>query len=185
MTVHPVICVTLLWSAELLQDPWQGAAREGSQSACREPPDSAEAAAALPAALHTCPRTRQVGLSNSRTSPSIWCVHAKAEGTVPVSEPMSLKWLVICRLPVPKEDTASIDEALKAAEWLTEEELQQEQQKIIASWARRSFKRIPGRPCHASPDCLSDTQEPLSSASVQPLGKPTGSCSLICASCMC
>ncbi len=56
---------------------------------------------------------------------------------------------------MPKEGTASIDEALKAAEWLTEEELQQEQQKIIASWARRSFKRIPGRPCHSTPECRS------------------------------
>ena len=52
----------------------------------------------------------------------------------------------MCRLPVQKEDTASIDEALKAAEWLTQEELQQEQQKIIASWRKaKRLRRIPGR----------------------------------------
>ena len=50
----------------------------------------------------------------------------------------------MCRLPVREEQTASIDEALKAAEWLTEEELQQEQQKIFASWASRAYKRVPG-----------------------------------------
>ena len=50
----------------------------------------------------------------------------------------------MCRLPVREEQTASIDEALKAAEWLTEEELQQEQQKIFASWASRASKRVPG-----------------------------------------
>ena len=68
----------------------------------------------------------------------------------------------MCRLPVPKEDTASIDEALKAAEWLTEEELQQEQQKIIATWAGRSFRCIPGEPCTGRADV--DIQEPLPSA---------------------
>ena len=59
--------------------------------------------------------------------------------------------ICICRLPVRKEDTASIDEALKAAEWLTKEELQQEQQKIIASWRKaKRLRRIPG----SQNDCI-------------------------------
>ena len=63
-----------------------------------------------------------------------------------VLQPVLWTSAFMCRLPLPKETTTSIDDALKAAEWLTEEELQQEQQKIFASWARVTFRSIPGRP---------------------------------------